>query len=81
MTTKAAVTKNYVAKGGEEWVIGGKLTILEGAEVEGLDGGSATVPKANSVAALAPSAELSDVITAYNNLVTALKNAGLMNTT
>jgi hypothetical protein len=29
-------TKNYAAHGGEEWVIGGKLTILEGATVEGL---------------------------------------------
>ena len=26
-------TKNYAAHGGAEWVIGGKLTILEGAEV------------------------------------------------
>lgn len=29
-------TKNFAAHGGEEWVIGGKLTILEGATVEGL---------------------------------------------
>ena len=29
-------TKNYAAHGGAEWVIGGKLTILEGAEVNGL---------------------------------------------
>jgi hypothetical protein len=29
-------TKNFAAHGGEEWVIGGKLTILEGAEVTGL---------------------------------------------
>ena len=29
-------TKNYAAHGGAEWVIGGKLTILEGAEVTGL---------------------------------------------
>ena len=29
-------TKNYAAPGGAEWVIGGKLTILEGAEVSGL---------------------------------------------
>lgn len=79
--TKAAVTKNYVVKGGEEWVVGGKLTILEGAQVSGLEGGSATVPKAASMPALSGSAELSDVITAYNNLVSALKTAGLMSTT
>ena len=29
-------TRNYAAHGGGEWVIGGKLTILEGAEVTGL---------------------------------------------
>jgi hypothetical protein len=29
-------TKNFAAHGGEEWVVGGKLTILEGAEVTGL---------------------------------------------
>ena len=29
-------TRNYFAHGGGEWVIGGKLTVLEGATVEGL---------------------------------------------
>jgi len=29
-------TRNYAAHGGGEWVIGGKLTVLEGATVEGL---------------------------------------------
>ncbi len=29
-------TRNYAAHGGGEWVVGGKLTILEGATVEGL---------------------------------------------
>ena len=33
-------TKNFMAHGGNELVIGGKLTILPGAVVEGLDGGS-----------------------------------------
>ena len=32
-------TKNFMAHGGSELVIGGKLTILPGAVVEGLDGG------------------------------------------
>ena len=31
------ITKNYAAHGGNEWVIGGKLTFLEGAETEGLE--------------------------------------------
>jgi hypothetical protein len=30
-------TKNYAAHGGSEWVVGGKLTFLPGAQVEGLD--------------------------------------------
>ena len=32
-------TKNFFAHGGNELVIGGKLTILPGAVVEGLEGG------------------------------------------
>ena len=32
-------TKNFMAHGGNELVIGGKLTILPGAVVEGLNGG------------------------------------------
>ena len=31
-------TKNFVAHGGGEWVIGGKLTFLPGAVVEGGEG-------------------------------------------
>ena len=44
------VTKNYFTEGGDELVIGGKLTILEGAEVEGLSGGggSYTLPAATA---------------------------------
>ena len=111
--TKAAVTKNYVVKGGEEWVVGGKLTILPGATISGLDGcdcqpyelptaGAETlggvkvgaglsiddgvlsvdgITPAAEVAALENNAELADVITAFNSLVSALKTAGLMSTT
>ena len=46
------ITKNYMAHGGDELVIGGKLTILEGATVEGLTGGgggsSYTLPTASA---------------------------------
>ena len=31
------ITRNYHAHGGSEWVIGGKLTFLPGATVEGAD--------------------------------------------
>ncbi|MDD3881777.1 MAG: head fiber protein [Eubacteriales bacterium] len=34
-------TKNYAAHGGNEWVVGGKLTILEGATVTGITAAAA----------------------------------------
>lgn len=65
-------TKNYKKQGGDEWVIGGKLTIKEGAEVTGL-------PQAANVAAVTPAgAEPTAVETAINDILTALKAAGLM---
>ena len=46
------ITKNYFAHGGNELVIGGKLTFLEGAEVENFPGegggGSYTLPTASA---------------------------------
>lgn len=45
------VTKNYSTEGGDALVIGGKLVIEEGAEVEGLGGGSGegyTLPVAST---------------------------------
>ena len=46
-------TKNFMAHGGDELVIGGKLTILPGAVVEGLEGsgsgdGGYTLPAATA---------------------------------
>ena len=44
-------TKNYAAHGGSEWVIGGKLTFLDGAEVNNFPGGSGggyTLPTASA---------------------------------
>ena len=46
-------TKNYMAHGGNELVIGGKLTFLDGAEVENFPGGggggdSYTLPTASA---------------------------------
>ena len=71
-------TKNYMTNGGNELVIGGKLTILEGAEVEGLEGGGTEVTPAESVSTLSNAAELSDVIGTVNQIITNLKAAGLM---
>lgn len=72
-------TKNYMGPGGEEWVIGGKLTILPGATVTGLEGTEATpITPAAKVNALGNSAELADVIAAFNELILNLQAAGLM---
>lgn len=69
-------TKNYMGPGGEEWVIGGKLTILPGAEVSGLVESGLT--PAATVDNLENSAVLADVVAAFNELVANLKEAGLM---
>lgn len=74
-------TKNYAAHGGNEWVIGGKLTFQPDAEVEGLtdllglpDGG--VTPAANQEASVATTvAGLKDDL---NALLTKLKAAGVM---
>lgn len=74
-------TKNYFAHGGNELVVGGKLTFLPGATVEGAEGlfdlpagGNAALPfledsKATTVAQLRED---------YNRLLAALRTAGLM---
>ena len=76
-------TKNYFAHGGNELVVGGKLTFLPGATVEGGDGlfdlstggsGFATIPYIEDSKATSASALRED----FNNLLTALRTAGLM---
>ena len=75
------ITRNYHAHGGSEWVVGGKLTFLPGATVEGGDGlfGDAApgfVQMPNQPASEAATiAALKDNI---NALLAALKIAGLM---
>ena len=71
-------TRNYFAHGGNELVIGGKLTFLPGAEVEGdglLEGTAASIPyQADSTATTV--AALKDD---FNALLLKLREAGLMN--
>ena len=43
------VTKNYMTDGGDTLVIGGRLVVEEGAEVEGLGGGSLSPATASSL--------------------------------
>ena len=47
-------TKNFVAHGGGEWVIGGKLTFLPGAVVEGGEGLFDTMPGGENAVAQLP---------------------------
>ena len=77
--------KNYFAHGGSELVIGGKLTFLPGATVEGADDmfDLPDLPEDGGVAQLPalPDSEASTVTALrqdYNNLLAALRTAGLM---
>ena len=78
-------TRNYFAHGGSELVIGGRLTFLPGASVEGADGlfDLPDAPIGDGVAQL-PALPDSDASTVtalrqdYNNLLAALRTAGLM---
>lgn len=77
-----STARNYHAHGGSEWVIGGKLTFLPGATVEGAEGLfdppaaaepvllNVTESDATTVAALRED---------YNQLIAELRKAGLVN--
>ena len=65
--------KNYQAQNGDEWVIGGELTIKEGAEVVGFPSFSPAESQANSTAE-----EVSTLVSDFNSLLQKLKTAGLM---
>ncbi|HHT14481.1 MAG TPA: Head fiber protein [Clostridiales bacterium] len=74
--------KNYFAHGGNELVVGGKLTFLPGAAVEGADGlfdlptaGSGTVLPFLADSTATTVAQLRED---YNRLLGALRAAGLM---
>ena len=75
------ITRNYHAHGGSEWVIGGKLTFLPGATVEGAEGlfdlppgGGAALPYIAESEAATVAALRAD----FNALLAALRTAGLM---
>ena len=76
------MARNYHAHGGAEWVVGGKLTFLPGATVEGAEG-LFDVPSGASAAQL-PYLEDSKATSAaslredYNKLLAVLRTAGLM---
>ena len=71
-------TKNYTAHGGRETVIGGKLTFLPGATVEGLSE-ALSMPKAPFL----PDSEAATVAALredFNALLNTLRAVGLMET-
>ena len=74
------ITRNYHAHGGSEWVIGGKLTFLPGATIEGGDDLFGQSEPTSQIAYIADSeattiAALKDD---YNSLLAALRSCGLM---
>ena len=73
--------RNYHAHGGSEWVVGGKLTFLPGAVIEGAEGlfdsssGDATVLPYMADSTATTVAALRDE---FNLLLAALRTAGVM---
>ena len=76
-------TKNYFARGGEQLVIGGKLTFLDGAEVENFPG-STSGATASGTAPYVADSEATTVAalkTDFNGLLAALRTAGVLSAT
>lgn len=74
-------SRNYHAHGGNAWVIGGKLTFLPGAVVEGAEGLFDLSPGAQTQIPNIQSSEATTVATLrehFNGLISALKASGLM---
>lgn len=74
------VTRNFAAHGGNEWVIGGKLTFVEGAEIEGLSEALASAPLFTPATNQAEStaSTIATLKEDFNTLLASLKAAGLM---
>lgn len=76
--------RNYHAHGGSEWVIGGKLTFLPGAVVEGVEGLFEQMPAAELIEHTSPNVPDSAAITVaalredFNGLLAALREAGIL---
>ncbi|HRX08707.1 MAG TPA: Head fiber protein [Candidatus Limiplasma sp.] len=74
-------TRNYHAHGGSEWVIGGKLTFLPGATVEGAENILNLPSAATTVLPNIPASDATTIAALredYNQLLSALKTTGLM---
>ena len=76
-------SKNYFAHGGEQLVIGGKLTFLDGAEVENFPG-STSGSAASGTAPYVADSEATTVANLkndFNALLVALRTAGVLSAT
>lgn len=72
------VTKNYSTDEGNTWVIGGKLVIEDGAEVEGLSGAGQASGAAAENQAASNATAVAALKNDFNALLIKLKNAGIM---
>lgn len=78
------MARNYHAHGGSEWVIGGKLTFLPGATVEGADTLFGGLPEAELIEHTPPHVPDSTVTTVaalredFNGLLAVLREAGVL---
>ena len=72
------VTKNYSTDEGNTWVIGGKLVVEEGAEVEGLSGAGQASGTAAENQAASNATAVAALKNDFNALLNKLKNAGIM---
>lgn len=76
--------RNYHAHGGSEWVIGGKLTFLPGATVEGADTLFDGLPEAGLIEhtpVYVPDSEAATVAALredFNSLLAVLREAGIL---
>ena len=72
------ITKNYFAHGGSELVIGGKLTFLEGAQVENFPGGDGSTGAKAAYVADSEASSVANLKADFNALLASLRTAGLM---
>ena len=76
-------SKNYFAHGGEQLVIGGKLTFLDGAEVENFPGSTSGTAASGTAPYVADSeaTTVANLKNDFNALLAALRNAGVLSAT
>ena len=81
--SETRTAKNFHAHGGSEWVIGGKLTFLPGAEVEGiadLFDQPAEIGESLPYIADSEATTVAALREDFNSLLAVLRSSGLMKT-